>query len=134
MKKENIDKKDLRQFGMVLALILALFAFIHFRKEHFDLSMWLSVFSGISLLSAALIPAALMPVFKIFTKIAHALGWVNTRLILALVYYIIVTPIGLVFRILRKDLLGLKMDKNKSSYWLEHHSGGVTTESLEKQF
>jgi hypothetical protein len=134
MEEKKIQKKDLREFGMVLSLILSLFAFIHFRKGHFDLSKWLSMFSGMSLLFAILVPAALMPAFKVFVKIAHALGWFNTRLILALVYYLIVTPIGIVLRVFGKDLLSLKLDKNKPSYWLDHHSGGVTKESLEKQF
>jgi hypothetical protein len=134
MKPENIGRKDLKQFGLVFALILSFFAFTQFRKGNVTLSMWFAMFAGLMSITGVLSPILLTPVFKVFTKIAHALGWFNTRLILALAYYFVITPIGLVLRIARKDLLSLKIDKNAPTYWLDHHSGGVTAKSLENQF
>ena len=45
------------------------------------------------------------------------LGWINTRLILFIIFYLVFTPIGLVMRLFGVDLLDKKIDKNKNSYW-----------------
>ena len=51
--------------------------------------------------------------------LAFCLGWVNTRIILTLVYYLVVTPIGLMMRLLRKDLLNLKIGKKRADLLAE---------------
>jgi len=132
MKK--VQKKDLRQFGIVLGIILGVFGTIHFFKQHATAYKWFFSVSMISLIFGIFFPMKLKPVFKVFTKIAHAIGWVNTRIILTAVYYVILTPIGLVLRIFGKDMLDLKIDKNTKSYWITRNQTKPSKENLTKQF
>ncbi len=59
----------------------------------------------------------LKPVYIGWMKFAYVLGWINTRLFLGLFFYLILTPMGLLLRLLGKDLLDEKIDKNAATYW-----------------
>jgi len=131
---KEIKIKDLRQFGLVLGGILGLFGTIHFFKGHFKVYPWFFGVGGVSLSLAIIVPIALKPFFIVFTKVAHAIGWFNTRVILAIVYYLILTPIGLVMRLFGKDPLNRRVDKTKETYWTPKPAPVSLKESLEKQF
>jgi len=132
MKK--VQKKDLRQFGIVLGIILGVFGSIHFFKSHASAYKWFFSFSAVSFVFGIFFPLKLKPVFTVFTKVAHAIGWVNTKIILTAVYYVILTPIGLLMRVFGKDLLNLKIDKRAASYWTARKETKPSKESLTKQF
>lgn len=134
MQKKRDELKDLRQFEMVLAGLLVIFGTIHYMKHRLVLAQW---FFGIGLAVfciGLLGPRLLKPIYAIFLKVAHAIGWFNTRVILILIYYVILTPIALIVRIFGKDLLNRKIEKNISSYWATRQSAKPTREQLEKQF
>ncbi len=67
-------------------------------------------------------------------KLAFVLSWINTRLILCLMFYLIFTPIGLILKLLRKDLLELKIDKAGETYWKKKERRELGIASYEKQF
>ena len=134
MKKE-VSKKDLREFGLGLGLVLCAVGMMRYLKHPDGMGyVWLYMFGSFSACFAIMVPFMLSPVYKVFLKIAHAIGWVNTRVILVLVYYVLMTPIGLIMRMLGKDLLHKKIDKNVKSYWIKRECVLATVESLEKQF
>jgi len=66
---------------------------------------------------AAVAPMALLPLFRLWVRFAMFLGWLNTRLILGLVFYLMITPLGLIIRLAGTDLLDEKIDKKAESYW-----------------
>ncbi|MFC1480174.1 SxtJ family membrane protein [Candidatus Omnitrophota bacterium] len=132
MKK--ITKKDLRQFGIVLGIILGIFGGIHLLKGHANAYPWFFAFALGALIVGVFLPQLLRPVFIVFTKVAHAIGWFNTRVILMLLYYLILTPIGLVMRLFRNDPLNRKIDKDAQSYWIKTSEATAIKENLEKQF
>ena len=134
MKKKETTKKDLRQFGLVLALILGLIGYLQLRKGHVNVYPWLCYAGGMSLIFGILLPGVLKPVFIVFTHVAHAIGWFNTRVILILVYYLILTPIGLLMRVFGKDILDQRLDGDASSYWIKRSRSRADKISLEKQF
>ena len=131
---KEIKIKDLRQFGIALGIILGVIGGIHMLKGHVHAYPWFFWFAVASLLLGAVFPIVLKPLFIIFTKVAHAIGWFNTRVILIVVYYVLLTPIGLIMRILRKDPLDRKIDKNKETYWIDRVRVSATNDNLEKQF
>jgi len=67
-------------------------------------------------------------------KFAHALGWVNTRIILTLFFFIIFTPITLLLRLFTRDHLGLKINKDIDSYWTKIEHKEFDKLQYEKQF
>ena len=77
---------------------------------------------------------SLRPIYKIWMGLAFCLGRVNTRIILMLVYYLVVTPIGLILRLFRKDLLNLKPEKGAQTYWLKRELKNSAKESYERIF
>ena len=134
MQKKRDELKDLRQFGMVLAIISIVSGSIYFLKHRIILAQWFCG-AGLVVLSLGLLaPRTLKHVYTVFLKAAHAIGWFNTRVILILIYYIVLTPIALVVKIFGKDLLNRKMDKNTSSYWAKRELVKPVKEELEKQF
>jgi hypothetical protein len=134
MTKNKNDKKDLKQFGITLGLILALLGTIQYFKHHISIYPWFFLFSVLSILLGIIAPALLRPIYKLFIKLTHAIGWFNTRVILIICYYIILTPTGLVMRLLGKDFLDKKIEKSVDSYWIKKDRFAPNKETLEKQF
>ena len=134
MKKTRDELKNLRHFGIAFAVILIVFGAIHFLKHRMILSQWFCSVGLIVLCLGLLAPRMLRHVYAVFLKVAHAIGWFNTRVIIILIYYVILTPIALIVRIFGKDLLNRKIEKNISSYWAKRQSAKPTKEQLEKQF
>ena len=59
----------------------------------------------------------LKPVYASWMLFAFVLGWINTRLLLGAFFYLVLTPIGLLLRLMGKDLLDEALDRNAGSYW-----------------
>lgn len=133
MKKETTIK-DLRQFGIVLGLILGVFGGIHLLKGHVSAYPWFFGAGSISLVLGIFTPRFLGFPFIIFTKVAHAIGWFNTRVILIVVYFGILTPISLIMRLFGKDPLNRNVNENSKSYWIKKDKVIECKENLEKQF
>jgi ABC-type uncharacterized transport system permease subunit len=67
-------------------------------------------------------------------RFAAVLAWINTRLILIVMFYLIFTPMGLVMRLFGADPLGLKVEKDKGSYWKKMGQKPFNPQDYERQF
>jgi len=133
IKNIKTGKKDIRSFSVTFAIIFLIIAgFLYYQeKDSFQLFIYLAgSFSGLGFI----LPIVLKPVYMIWMIFAVILGWFMTRVILSLLFYLIITPIGLFLRILGKDLLGLKEEKNQKSYWNMRNSEKEQNQNYEKQF
>ncbi|MCK9280496.1 MAG: SxtJ family membrane protein [Melioribacteraceae bacterium] len=90
--------------------------------------------AAVLLLLAFAAPRALKYFYIAWMTLAAILGFIMTRLILSLLFYIIITPIGIILRLTGKDLLDMKWDKSKNSYWIKKSSGDYKPENTEKQY
>ena len=116
IKNFKSEKSDLRNFGITVGIILLIISGFLFWKEKESFQIFLAI--GITLFFTAIaIPFVLKPVYWIWMIFAIILGWFMTRLILSLLFYIILTPIGLTLRLFGKQFLELRWDKSKNSYW-----------------
>ena len=79
-------------------------------------------------------PKLLKPLYVFWMKLAFVLSWVNTRLILFLMFYLIFTPIGLIIKALRIDLLETKINKEEKTYWKKKEKKEFGLVSYERQF
>lgn len=127
-------KKELRKFGIAMALFLGAIASIRLWRGHPVSARVLYALVVYALLSIAFLPAALRPTYRILMKVAHALGWFNTRLILVVLFYLVFTPIGLVLRLFGKDLLNRKIDPEAESYWIPRPKEPFDRKRYERQF
>lgn len=68
-----------------------------------NLRLWALVLAGVLIVSAVVLPRSLGPAYRVWMTIGGVLGWINTRIILTVVFYGVFTPVGLVRRLLGKD-------------------------------
>ena len=133
IKSIKSEKRDLRNFGITMAVALALLGLLLLWRGRGYYIYFLEL-SAAFLFFGLLIPAVLLPVHKSWMSLAVVMGWVMTRIILIVVFYLVVTPIGLIIRLSGKDLLSVQFDKNASSYWIKRSSAPVEKSSYENQF
>ena len=77
---------------------------------------WLGGLGGLLLLTAAIAPAWLRVPSALWRKFADVVGWINARVILTLAFFVVFMPVGLVMRLLGRDLLRLRRS-TRSTYW-----------------
>ena len=110
-------KSSNRSFGIVffvVFLIIALFPLIN----DGNIRLW-SLFVSLAFLVLGLLNSKfLSPLNKIWFKFGLFLGKIISPMVMGLIFFFVVTPIGILMRILKKDLLNLKLNNNKS-YWIE---------------
>lgn len=133
MENLNFDRKNLRKFGITMGCVFILINSLIFIKHH-HASLPASVVSFVFFVLAAFIPAYLRPFYSLWMKFAFILGWINTRLILIIIFYLIFTPIGLMMRIFGQDALDKKLDKTKISYWKKRENKAFDPACFERQF
>ena len=133
IKHIKSEKSDLRNFGIIVGIILLIISGFLFWKEKESFQIFLAI--GITLfLTAIVVPVVLKPVYWMWMIFGIILGWFMTRVILSLLFYIIITPIGLTSRLFGKQFLELRWDKSKESYWNFRTNEHLQNENYEKQF
>ncbi len=123
--------KQERQFGFLFAAVFTIVAFWPLWPLSVPNFYWLAG-AGAWLAAALALPKALAPLYKGWMAFGHALGWINARIILGLVFFAVVTPIGLIMRLIGKDVLHVK-NKPGASYWIKRDRD-LTPQSLRNQF
>ena len=116
----NINNKSIssnKSFGIVffvVFLIIALYPLL----ENESVRVWSIIVSVIFLILGLLNSAILSPLNKIWFKFGITLGNIVSPIVMGLVFFIVVTPISIIMRVLKKDLLNLRKG-NKKTYWIE---------------
>jgi hypothetical protein len=114
--KNETTSKQLRSFGLTVGGIFALIGLWPVVVRHQDPRWWAVVLAVCLLLPAVMFPNALFWPHKGWMTLGHVLGWVNTRIILGVVFYVIVTPIGMFRRWLGKDPMGQQLRPDVDTY------------------
>lgn len=111
--------KDLRVFGTAFLVVALIFATTIFTKVGLtQLAQWLLGVGGGVFLLGMVWPQSLKYLYIGMTIVAFPIGFVVGNVLLALVFYGIVTPIGLIFRLFGRDLLARRIDTDAHSYWI----------------
>jgi hypothetical protein len=126
-------RRKLRNFGLTVGIAFGVLGALLFWREkaHY---VYFAVISAAFLALGLLVPMALKPVERVWMTAANAMGWVMTRVILTILFFVVFTPIGLVARLFGEDFLSLKMDKSRTSYWIYRQARTRGKEDYEKQF
>jgi hypothetical protein len=130
----SIDRKELKQFAIILGIVLLILAGLNWWREHASVAVVMVVIAMASELIALIKPVLIKPIFIVLTTIAKGIGWFNTRLLLSLVFYLLMAPIGLIMRLLKKDLIDQRLNKSASTYWHERNKIKFDPKHYEKQF
>lgn len=133
LKNIKSTKKELRNFGITIGVILLVIGGYLFFKELGSYQTFL--YLAIALIGLGLIiPNLLKPIYLIWMIFAVIIGWVMTRVILSLLFYFIITPIGIIAKILNKDFLNLKKEYGKTTYWNKRDRSLELNQDYSKQF
>lgn len=117
MKKKTDEKKQIRTFGFGLTGFLAMIGCLQIYKGDPEDSIYFFGAGLAALCISLTVPYALKHIYRIMMLIAHAIGWFNTQILLGLLFYLIISPVGLFLKAIKKDLLDRKIDKSCNSYW-----------------
>ncbi len=132
--KESEIKKEKRDIRIVFLIFSGFFTFFAWRYYPSILSYALMGAVLVILPIIAFSPFILRPVFKMWLKVAHAVGWFNTQVLLSVVFILMFIPTGLVMRLFRKDPMKRKMLAEKT-YWEPYELEGLKDKSrYERQF
>ena len=133
IKNIKTGKKDIRNFGITIGIILLIVAGFLFYKEKDSFQLFIYI-AGSFISLGFLIPIILKPIYLVWMIFAVILGWFMTRFILSLLFFLVVTPIALLLKVIGKDLLGLKKQEIQGSYWNRRNSDKEQNQNYEKQF
>lgn len=133
MKRDDSLPRKLRRFGFTVATGLAILGFVGWYRSHTYVPAVLWTLAATLLLLAVANPRLLAPVEKVWMSFAAVLGWINTRIILALLFYLVFAPMGLIMRLFR-DPLDRKIHDGRKSYWLKKESREFDPQSYQNQF
>lgn len=104
-----------REFGLTTGVIFVSFGLLPLYLHH-PLRIWACILSAMLILPALLRPQLLSCPNWLWMKFAHILGWINTRLLLALVFFLVLTPLGLMAKLSGRKIMPLKMDRELKTY------------------
>ena len=114
---EKTHKSSNKGFGFVFFIVFILIAFYPLLNDG-SIRLWSLLVSLIFLILGLLNSKILNPLNNLWYKFGLILNKVISPLIMGIIFFLIVTPIGILMRILKKDLLNLKYN-NKKTYWIE---------------
>ena len=120
-QNKKLDKKSLREFGLITGgILVGIFGLLlPWLLEH-EFPVWPWIIAGVLWVLAILLPMSLDPVYRVWMKIGLVLAWINTRIILGIMFYLIFFPVGLVLRLAGKDAMNRKLSKTQDTYRIIH--------------
>ena len=132
-RREDVSGSSDRSFGIVFAIV---FAIIGLFPVVFGgtIRAWAIVVAIAFLALAIARPATLAPLNYLWTKFGLLLHRVVNPIVLGIMFFGVITPIGLLMRLFGKDPLRLKHNASAASYWIERDPPGPAPESLKDQF
>jgi hypothetical protein len=132
-RQEEIRPSSERSFGLVIAIFFLIVTFWPLTRAE-PIRWWAlgmaAVFAALALLWAP----ALTPLNKAWTKIGILLYRTVSPVVMAILFYVTVTPIALLMRLLGKDPLRLRRDPKAGSYWIDRIPPGPAPESMKNQY
>ena len=116
MKQKEIKISSNKSFGLVFFVIFIIIALWPLLNNG-NIRIWSIIVSIIFLILGLLNSKILTPFNKLWMRLGTLLGIIVSPIVMGVVYFGIITPIGLIMKLFGKDVLNLKLDKNKKTYW-----------------
>ena len=132
-REEHVKAGSDRGFGQVFAGFFALLAALSWWRGHTGWHYTLPIAAAF-LLVAYTWPGALAPLNRLWLKFGLLLYKIVNPIVLGLLFFVTIAPIGLVMRLFGKDFLRLRMDRQAASYWIDRRPPGPPPQSMKNQF
>jgi len=128
--KSNIKISSNRNFGLVfffIFLVVSIWPLTHNESPR----IWSAIISLAFLILVLTRSKLLTPLNRLWAKFGIILGSIIAPIVMGVVFFLVITPIGLVMKIIGKDLLSIKYDKKKETYWIKRDK---PTSTMKQQF
>ena len=127
------DKSDWKKFGITMSIILTIIGIFLLwgKNNYFEYSFFLA---AVFFISGLIMPSALKPVYKAWMALSVVMGFIMTRVIMVIIFYLIVTPLALISSMAGENFLDMKIDKNAKSYWIVRKKTQNVKSDYERQF
>ena len=134
IRKIDSSVRELRKFAFVMGIPLALIGgFLLWRQKNY--CWYFFAASAFFVLAGLLVPVVLKPLHKVWMTFSIIMGWLMTRVILCVLFFVVLTPTALLLRLLGKDLLNVKFQRNSAqSHWLPRQTSQSQKPDYTKQF
>jgi Saxitoxin biosynthesis operon protein SxtJ len=132
-REDHVKGSSDRGFGQVFAGFFALTSALSYWKGGVGWH-WMLPLAAIFLIAAYAAPSVLAPLNKLWTKLGLLIYKVMNPIVLGLLFFVTIMPIGLLMRAFGKDFLRMKIDRNAKSYWIERTPPGPPPQSMRNQF
>ncbi len=116
MADEMIVRKELRQFGLLIGGIFTVIGLWPPVLRGEPIRWWAVGVGGGLMLLGAVVPHLLAPLHAAWMWVGHVLGWINTRILLGLVFYGILVPIAIIFRFIGRDTMKEALSQSSPTY------------------
>ena len=133
IKAIDTGPKNIRNFGFIFFVVFALIGGVLLYKGRalgygsFGLGVLFLVFGVWA-------PGPLRPFYKMWMGLSLVLGFFMSRFILCIVFYLVLSPIGVLMRVFGKDILDQRWDKGASSYWIKKKKKPFDKKQYEKLY
>ena len=111
-----VEKKELRNFGLIVGGVFCVIGIWPMIRHGEALRLWALVPAAPLMLLGLVAPNTLGPIFKVWMKVGHVMGWVNTRIILGVLYFGLITPMGVIMRMFGWDSMRRALSRDAESY------------------
>lgn len=131
------SRKALRSFGVTVGIVCLLITLLIAWRGNWAIGWLPSLLAAIGsalVFGGLFVPLVLKPLHVAWMTLALVLGYVMTRVLLTAVFYLVVTPTGLVIRLLGKDPLQRRIDPEASTYWIPKSYDDPSPERLKKYY
>ena len=117
MNVSTSDKKQQRNFGIVMAVAITVLGLIRWGLHRGAAPMWFFYVAAALLVLGLVAPRTLRPVLVVWLRFSLALNWVMTRILLTVAFFLLIVPTRALLRIAGKDPLNRAWDPKAASYW-----------------
>ena len=117
---KSASRRELRDFGLIVGAVCAgLFGLLLPFLKHRAFPVWPWVIAVALIGPALAFPSVLRGPHLVWTKFGSALGWINQRIVLTIIFYVVVMPSGLIMRAFGRDPMARKFETERASYRVE---------------
>ena len=109
-------RKDLRQFSLIVGGIFSVIGLWPMILRNEDSRLWSLTLGGTLVVLGLAVPQSLKQVHAGWMKVGHVLGTINTRIILGIIYYALITPMGVIMRLMGKDSMHRLLMQDATTY------------------
>jgi hypothetical protein len=132
-RTEKLETASDRKFGLLFAVVFTIIGLLPLLHDH-PTHLWAFIVALIFLVTTFLFPKALHPLNKLWMRFGLLLHMIISPIALGIIYYLVIVPFGLFFKLTGHDFLKRKLDDKITSYWIARTPPGPEPKQMSNQF